>query len=62
MTPLVTFISWAIACILVAMIGKNREIGFWWSFALSFVLSPIIGLIFTFCSRKKKGVKFINIK
>ena len=30
---------------LVGQIGKNRKIGFGWSFALSFFLSPIIGVI-----------------
>lgn len=45
---------------LVGLVGKNRKIGFGWSFALSLVLSPIIGLIITLFS-KKKDVEFIDI-
>jgi hypothetical protein len=46
---------------LVGQLGKNRNIGFGWSFALSLLLSPIIGLIITLFS-KKKDVEFIDIK
>ena len=45
---------------LVGQLGKNREIGFGWSFALSLFLSPIIGLIITLLS-KKKDVEFIEV-
>ena len=46
---------------LVGQIGKNRKIGFGWSFALSFFLSPIIGVIITLCS-KKNDVEFVDVK
>jgi len=46
---------------LVGQLGKNRKIGFGWSFALSIFLSPIIGLIITLCS-KKNDVEFVDIK
>ena len=46
---------------LVGQLGKNRKIGFGWSFALSLFFSPIIGLIITLFS-KKKDVEFIDIK
>lgn len=46
---------------LVGQLGKNRKIGFGWSFALSLFLSPIIGLIITLCS-KKNDVEFVDIK
>lgn len=46
---------------LVGQLGKNRNIGFGWSFALSLFLSPIIGLIITLFS-KKKDIEFINIQ
>lgn len=46
---------------LVGQLGKNRKIGFGWSFTLSLFLSPIIGLIITLFS-KKKDVEFIDIK
>ena len=45
--------------ILVGLIGKNRNIGFGWSFVLSLFLSPIIGLIVTLFS-KKKDVEFVE--
>ena len=44
---------------LVGSLGKNRNIGFGWSFALSFLLSPLIGLIITLFS-KKKDIDFID--
>jgi len=46
---------------LVGQLGKNRKIGFGWSFALSMFLSPIIGLIITLCS-KKNDVEFVDVK
>jgi phosphate/sulfate permease len=45
---------------LVGQLGKKREIGFGWSFALSLFLSPIIGLIITLFS-KKKDVDFVDV-
>lgn len=45
---------------LVALLGKNRKIGYAWSFALCLFLSPIIGFIIIMCSAKK-GVEFIDI-
>lgn len=46
---------------LVGQLGKNRKIGFGWSFALSLLLSPIIGLIITLFS-KKNDVEFVDVK
>lgn len=45
---------------LVGQLGKNRKIGFGWSFALSIFLSPLIGLIITLFS-KKKDIDFIEV-
>lgn len=45
---------------LVALIGKNRKIGYGWSFVLCLFLSPIIGLIIILFS-KKKDVEFVDI-
>ncbi len=47
---------------LVGQLGKNRKIGFGWSFALSLFLSPIIGLIITLCSKKIDSVDFVDVK
>ena len=44
---------------LIALIGRNREIGYGWAFALTFFLSPIIGLVIVLLS-KRKGVNFIE--
>lgn len=45
---------------LVALIGRNRKIGYGWSFVLCLFLSPIIGLIIILFS-KKKDVEFIDV-
>lgn len=45
---------------LVALIGKNRKIGYGWSFVLCLFLSPIIGLIIILLS-KKKDVQFVEV-
>lgn len=45
---------------LTALLGKNRSIGYGWSFVLCLFLSPIIGLIIILCS-KKKGVEFDDV-
>ncbi|MEQ8324035.1 MAG: hypothetical protein RID18_16290 [Cytophagales bacterium] len=44
---------------LVALIGKDRNIGYGWSFVLCLFLSPIIGLIIILFS-KKKDVEFVD--
>ena len=46
-------ISWFLLSLLIGAIGNNRNIGFWGSFLLSLILSPIIGLIFTLISKSK---------
>jgi len=46
---------------LVALIGKNRKIGYGWSFVLCLFLSPIIGLIIILFS-KKKDVEFVDVE
>lgn len=45
---------------LVAMLGRNRKIGYGWSFVLCLFLSPIIGLIIILLS-KKKEVEFVDV-
>jgi len=44
---------------LVALIGKNRKIGYGWSLVLCLFLSPIIGLIIILFS-KKNDVNFVD--
>lgn len=36
--------------ILVGMIGSNRRIGFGWSFVLSLIFTPLVGLLITLLS------------
>ena len=45
---------------LVALLGRNRRIGYGWSFVLCLFLSPIIGLIIILFSKKKKSIEFIE--
>lgn len=37
---------------LTALLGRNRKIGYGWSFFFCFLLSPLIGLIIILCSKK----------
>lgn len=53
------FIGTLIASALVALLGRNRKIGYGWSFFFCFILSPLIGLIIILCS-KRKTTEFIN--
>ena len=47
---------------LVALLGKNRKIGYGWSFVLCLFLSPIIGLIIILFSKKNDAVDFVDVK
>ena len=55
----VLLILGVIIAALVALIGKDRNIGYGWSFVLCLFLSPIIGLIIILFS-KKKDVEFVD--
>jgi hypothetical protein len=47
---------------LVALLGRNRKIGYGWSFALCLFLSPIIGVIIILFSKKIDSVDFVDVK
>lgn len=47
---------------LVALLGRNRKIGYGWSFVLCLFLSPIIGLIIILFSKKVDSVDFVEVK
>lgn len=47
---------------LVALLGRNRKIGYGWSFVLCLFLSPIIGLIIILFSKKNDNVDFVDVK
>lgn len=51
-----------IVAALVALIGRNRKIGYGWSFLLCLFLSPIIGLIIILFSKKVDSVDFVDVK
>jgi len=55
----VIFIVAILISALVALAGKNRKIGYGWSFVLCLFLSPVIGLIIILFS-KKNDVEFID--
>jgi hypothetical protein len=46
---------------LVALLGKNRKIGYGWSFVLCLFLTPLIGLIIILNSKKNDAVEFVEI-
>ena len=46
---------------LVALLGKNRKIGYGWSFILCLFLSPILGLIIILFSKKLDSVDFVDL-
>lgn len=56
------FVILIIAAALVALIGKNRKIGYGWSFVLCLFLSPIIGVIIILFSKKVDSVDFVEVK
>lgn len=60
MEQVVPLIFGIIISALVALIGKNRKIGYGWSFVLCLFLTPIIGLIIILFS-KKNDVEFVDI-
>lgn len=45
---------------LVALLGKNRKIGYGWSFVLCLFLTPVIGIIIILLS-KKNDVEFVDV-
>lgn len=53
---------YVIICIVIGHIGNKRSIGAAMSFVLCLLLSPIIGLIITLCSKKKDAKLLDNDK
>jgi hypothetical protein len=54
-------VIWLVLAALVALLGKDRKIGYGWSLLLCLFLSPVIGLIIILFS-KKNDVEFVDIK
>jgi hypothetical protein len=49
-------VSLIIISSLVALLGRNRKIGYGWAFAICLLASPIIGLIIILLSKKNDTV------
>lgn len=45
--------SGCLLAVLVGFLGRERNIGFGWSFVLSLIFTPLVGLIITLLSDKK---------
>lgn len=50
-----------ISSALVALLGRNRKIGYAWSFVLCLVLSAFIGVIIILFSKKNNEADFAEI-
>ena len=55
------FVILVILSALVALVGRNRNIGYGWSFVLCLFLSPVIGLIIILFSKKKSKIDFTDV-
>ena len=53
---MIYFIIWLILCFIVANVGSGKKIGYWGTFFVSLILSPLIGLIVGIVSAKKEIV------
>lgn len=47
-------IGWIVFSLVAGAVGRGRQIGFWGAFLLSIFLSPLIGLIIAFASKRKE--------
>lgn len=52
------FLLWIFFSFIVGAVGSSRKIGFWGSFLLSLLLSPLIGLIFALVSKSLEDEAF----
>jgi fucose permease len=53
-------VGYILICILVGFTGKEKKVGYWGTFFLSLLLSPLIGLIIALASRNK--VEIYNVR
>jgi hypothetical protein len=49
------FLVFGAMAFIVALMSKEREIGFWTLFAISLFLTPFVGVFAALLSRKKRG-------
>ncbi|GEM_PF-2259244 len=57
---LIILVFWIGFSGLVGLVGKSKTVGFWGTFILSLLLSPIIGLIIALVSGEKKVPKVLG--
>lgn len=50
---MIIFLFWVLASLAVAFVGTDRKIGFWGTFFLSLLLSPLVGLIVALVSAEE---------
>jgi len=55
---MVFFFFWVFCAVIVGLIGSNRTIGFWATFLLSILLSPVIALIIALCYQSKSSAYY----
>ena len=48
------FIAYVILALIVALLGRNKAIGFWGFFLLSLILTPVVTGIFMIINRDRK--------
>lgn len=53
MTPEFIFLYLAL-CVVAGIFGRNRRIGFWGFFFSSIIFTPVISLLFMYCSMPRK--------
>ena len=51
--PLIGLIAYCALCYIVGMLGADRKFGLWGTAAISFIFTPIIGLLIVLASDKK---------
>lgn len=49
---------WFVFSIVAGAVGSSRKIGFWATFLLSLILSPLIGFIAAFASKQNSTIEF----
>lgn len=54
MATIVLWIVWFVFCYFVGKYGESRKLGFGWTFGLSLLFSPIVGLIIAVISGSKE--------
>jgi hypothetical protein len=49
------YVAYLLACLVVALLGMNRKLGFWGYFFASLLLSPLVGIILVLASDVRKN-------